>query len=167
MLNTSYYSNLSLVWLKLKPICPFWPNFFFSNSMQASHLTGRAAKRRCLKHFPIESYVKTMSTDGGPLWWRQGSSDTILKVDHPRTIQAMFALNWLNGFSEEDFSTFFPIGSYVKIMSAGESHLGWRSGSGDNSESWPPKDHPCHICLKLAYWFQGRFLKHFSHRVQC
>jgi hypothetical protein len=27
----------------------------------------------------------------------------ILKVDHLRTIHAMFALNWLTGYREEDF----------------------------------------------------------------
>jgi hypothetical protein len=27
----------------------------------------------------------------------------ILKVDHLRTIHAMFALNWLTGFKGEDF----------------------------------------------------------------
>jgi hypothetical protein len=30
--------------------------------------------------------------------WRFGSLDIILKVDHLRTIHAMFALNWLTGF---------------------------------------------------------------------
>ena len=45
--------------------------------------------------FPIGSYVKTMSTEGGHLGWRSGSPDTILKIDHLRTIHAMFALNWL------------------------------------------------------------------------
>jgi hypothetical protein len=34
---------------------------------------------------------------------RSGSPDTILKIDHLRTIYAMFALNWLTGFREEDF----------------------------------------------------------------
>jgi hypothetical protein len=29
--------------------------------------------------------------------------DTILKIDHLRTIHAMFTLNWLTGFREEDF----------------------------------------------------------------
>ena len=53
--------------------------------------------------FPIGSYVKTMSTEGGHLGWRSGSSDTILKIDHLRTIHAMFALNWLTGFRGEDF----------------------------------------------------------------
>jgi hypothetical protein len=41
---------------------------------------------------------KTMSADGGHLGWRSGSLDKILKVDHLRTIHAMFALNWLTGF---------------------------------------------------------------------
>jgi hypothetical protein len=31
------------------------------------------------------------------------SLDTILKIDHLRTIHAMIALNWLTGFREEDF----------------------------------------------------------------
>ena len=55
--------------------------------------------------FPIGSYVKTTVCplkaailDGG-----QESLDTILKIDHLRTIHAMFALNWLTGFREEDF----------------------------------------------------------------
>jgi hypothetical protein len=34
-----------------------------------------------------------MSADGGHLGWRSGSLDIILKVDHLRTIHAMFALN--------------------------------------------------------------------------
>ena len=46
-----------------------------------------------LNNFPIGSYVKTMSADGGHLGWRSGSQDIILKVDHLRTIHAMFALN--------------------------------------------------------------------------
>ena len=32
-------------------------------------------------------------------------------------------LYWLTGFRGEDFKTFFPIGSYVKIMSAEGGHL--------------------------------------------
>jgi hypothetical protein len=35
--------------------------------------------------------------------WRSWSPDTILKVYYPRTIHAMFALNWLTGFRREDF----------------------------------------------------------------
>jgi hypothetical protein len=53
--------------------------------------------------FPIGSYVKTMSVEGGHLERRSGSPDTILKIDHLRTIYAMFALNWLTGFRGEDF----------------------------------------------------------------
>jgi hypothetical protein len=36
-----------------------------------------------------------MSVEGGHLGWRSGSPDTILKIDHLRTIHAMFALNFL------------------------------------------------------------------------
>ena len=60
-------------------------------------------RRRFLNIFPIGSYVKTMSADGGHLGWRFWSLDIILKVDHFKTIHAMFALNWLTGFRGEDF----------------------------------------------------------------
>ena len=82
-------------------------------------------------HTAIGFYDKTMSAHGSHLGWRSWSPDTILKVYYPRTIHAMFALNWLTGFRREDFKTFFPIGSYVKTMSAEGGHLGWRSGSPD------------------------------------
>ena len=72
-------------------------------------------RRRFLNIFPIVSYVKSMSADGGHLGWRSGSLDIILKVDHLRTIHAMFVLNWLT----------------VKNMFADGGHLGWRSGSQD------------------------------------
>ena len=55
-------------------------------------------RRRFLNIFPIGSYVKTMSADGSHLGWKSGSLDIILKVDHLKTIHAMFALNWLTGF---------------------------------------------------------------------
>jgi hypothetical protein len=42
-------------------------------------------------------------TDGGHLGWSFGSLDIILKVDHLRTIHAMFALNWLTGFRGKCF----------------------------------------------------------------
>jgi hypothetical protein len=71
-----------------------------------------------------------MSADGGHLGWRSGSLDIILKVDHLRTIHAMFALNWLTGFRGKNLNI-FPLGSYVKTMSADGGHLGWRSGSQD------------------------------------
>ena len=60
-------------------------------------------RRRFLNIFPIGSYVKTMSADGGHLVWRSGSPDTILKIDHLRTIHVMLALNWLTGLRGEDF----------------------------------------------------------------
>ena len=58
-------------------------------------------RRRFLNIFPIGSYVKTMSADGGHLGCRSGSLDIILKVDRLRTIHAMFALNWLTGSEEK------------------------------------------------------------------
>jgi hypothetical protein len=42
--------------------------------------------------FPIGSYVKTMSADGGHFEPRSGSLKTILEVDHLRTIDDMFAI---------------------------------------------------------------------------
>jgi hypothetical protein len=47
-----------------------------------------------------------MSADGGHFEPRSGSLNTILEVDHLRTIDDMFALNWLTGFIREDFKTF-------------------------------------------------------------
>ena len=112
-------------------------------------------KRRLLNNFPIGSYVKTMSADGGHLGWRFGSLDIILKVDHLMTIHAMFALNWLTGFRGGKKLNIFPIGSYVKTMSADGGHLGWRSGSQDIILK---VDHLRTIHLKLTYWFQRRRL---------
>jgi hypothetical protein len=42
--------------------------------------------------------LKVAILDGG-----QGHRTQILKIDHLRTIHAMFALNWLTGFRGEDF----------------------------------------------------------------
>ena len=42
-------------------------------------------------------------------------------------------------------------------MSADSGHLGWRLGSQDIILKGP-KDHSCHVCFKLAYWFQRRRL---------
>jgi hypothetical protein len=39
-----------------------------------------------------------MSADGGHFGQRSGSLNTILEVDHLRTIDDMFVLNWLTGF---------------------------------------------------------------------
>jgi hypothetical protein len=53
--------------------------------------------------FGMQTFLRGLSAEGGHLGWRSGSLDTILKIDHLRTIHAMFALNWLTGFREEDF----------------------------------------------------------------
>ena len=50
-------------------------------------------RRRLLNNFLIGSYVKTMSADGGHFGPRLGSLNTILEVDHLRTIDDdMFAI---------------------------------------------------------------------------
>jgi hypothetical protein len=49
-------------------------------------------RRRLLKNFPIGSYVKTMSADGSHVGTRSGSLNTILEVDHLKTIDDMFAI---------------------------------------------------------------------------
>ena len=72
-------------------------------------------------------YVKTMSAHGSHLGWRSWSLDTILKVYYPKTIHAMFALNWL--VSEEKTFKQFSHRSYVKTMFADSGHFGPRSGS--------------------------------------
>jgi hypothetical protein len=66
-------------------------------------------RSRFLNNFPIGSYVKNMSADGGHFETRSGSLNTILEVDHLRTIDDMFAIlaYWFN-FRGEDFKTFFP-----------------------------------------------------------
>ena len=56
-------------------------------------LTGFRGEDDLKTFFPIGSYVKTMSAEGGHLGWRSRSLDIILKVDCLRNIHAMFALN--------------------------------------------------------------------------
>ena len=68
-----------------------------------------------------------MSADGGHLGWRAGSSDTILKGDHSRTIQPKFGPDWPSSFREEDFLIFLL---KFSILSHGR-HLGWWAGSSD------------------------------------
>jgi hypothetical protein len=71
--------------------------------------------------------------------------------DHPCHVCFKLAY-W---FQRRRFLNVFPIGYYVR----------WRRPSwfkvrvtGHNFESWPPKDHSCHVCFKLTYWFQRRRL---------
>jgi hypothetical protein len=83
-----------------------------------------------------------MSTEGGHLGWRFGSLDIILKVDHLRTIHAMFALNWLTGFREKKILTFFPYGPTCMLKLAWMV-LKWSifkivSGDPDLHPRWPP-----------------------------
>jgi hypothetical protein len=58
-----------------------------------------------------------MSAEGGHLGWRSGSLDTILKIDHLRTIHAMFALNWLTGIYK-----IFVFGTDWKSNMAARAH---------------------------------------------
>ena len=48
-----------------------------------------------------------MSAEGGHLGWRAGSSDTILKEDHPRTIPTKSGPNSPSSFRGEDFFMIF------------------------------------------------------------
>ena len=68
-----------------------------------SQLAEQFQRRRFLNIFPIGSYVKTMSAEFGSVGWRAGSSDTILKGDHLRTIPIKFGPNRPSSFREEDF----------------------------------------------------------------
>ena len=71
-----------------------------------------------------------MSVDIGSLDWRVGSSDTILKWDHLRTIPSTLVPIG-HVVSEKKIFKIFPIGSYVKTMSVDVGGLGWRMGSSD------------------------------------
>ena len=46
-------------------------------------------------------------SNSGPLEWRAGLSDTILKGTHPGTIPARFGLIWFSGFRGEDLNVIF------------------------------------------------------------
>jgi hypothetical protein len=48
----------------------------------------------------------------------------------------------------------------VRRPSVSFSHLNLLPGY--KFESWPPKDHSCHVCYKLTYWFKRRLLNIFS-----
>jgi hypothetical protein len=61
-----------------------------------------------------------MSTDGGHLGWSFGSLDIILKVDHLRTIHAMFALNWLTEKNVLKSSPLKPVSQYSKHVIGGQ-----------------------------------------------
>jgi hypothetical protein len=65
-------------------------DFVFGADRKSNKLAYWFQSRRFLNIFPIGSYVKTMSADGGHLGWRFGSLDII------------------TGFRGEDLKTFFP-----------------------------------------------------------
>ena len=50
------------------------------------------SEEKTFKQFSHRSYVKTMSADGGHFGLRSGSLNTILAVDHLRTIDDMVAI---------------------------------------------------------------------------
>jgi hypothetical protein len=47
-----------------------------------------------------------MSAEGGHLGWRSESLDTILKIDHIRTIHAMFASFNIGPYGKKGFKIF-------------------------------------------------------------
>ena len=71
-------------------------------SRNALFLNIEAVSEEILNIFPIGS----MFANGGHLGWRVGSSDTILKVDHLRTIPSKFGPNWSSSFRGKDFLIF-------------------------------------------------------------
>ena len=89
-----------------------------------------------------------MSADIGRFDWQVGSSDTIPKGDHLRTIPTKFGPNWRTSFRGENFLNIFPIGSYVQTMSADIGRFSWRVGSsdtilkGDHLRTIPPRFGP-------------------------
>jgi hypothetical protein len=121
-------------------------------------------RRRFLNIFPIGSCVKTMSADGGHLGWRSGSLDIILKLDHLRTIHAMFALFdliWLIDvcfkltywFQRRRLLNIFSIGSYVKTKSSHGGHLEFPISKWFTSLV---QDHPMIIPAKSQFnWLSG------------
>ena len=108
-----------------------------------------------------------MSADGGHFEPRSGSLNTILEVDHLRTIDDMLAIlaYW---FQRRRFLNILPIGSNVKTMSADGGHLGSRF---ESLNIILKVDHSRTIHAMFALnWltgFRGIFFKHFSHRVLC
>ena len=78
-----------------------------------------------------------------------------MKVYYPRTIHAMFAVNWLTGSRGEDLNN-FSIGSYVKSMSTNGGHFGLRSGSLNTILEVDHLRTIDDMFAILVYWFQRR-----------
>ena len=103
------------------------------------------------------------------LWWPclLTDRDEMSTINRGLSIDASYqvSVHLPKWFQSRRFLNIFPIGSFVKTMSADGGHLGWRFGSLDIILK---VDHLCHVCFKLAYWFQRtNCFKHFSHRVLC
>jgi hypothetical protein len=93
-----------------------------------------------------------MSADGGHFEQRSGSLNTILEVDHLRTIDDMFAIlaYW---FQRRRLLNIFSIGSYVKIKSSHGGHLEFPIGKRFTRLA---QDHPMIIPAKSQFnWFGG------------
>ena len=93
-----------------------------------------------------------MSAEGGHLGWRSGSHDIILKVDHLRTIDDMFAIlgYW---FQRRRLLNIFSIGFYVKTKSSHGGHLEFPI---DKRFTSLVQDHPMIIPAKSQFnWFSG------------
>ena len=109
MPNTSklLFKSHTAIGFYVKTVCSWQPSWMevvvtrhnFESILSKDHpchvcfkLADWFQKRRLLNNFPIGSYVKTMSADGGHFEPRSGSLNTILEVDHLRTIDDMFAI---------------------------------------------------------------------------
>jgi hypothetical protein len=125
-----------------------------------------------------------LSAEGGHLGWRSGSPDTILKIDHLRTYPDPWWPPWLDLVLtwtlwkkmfkslllwnqlvnlKQTWHEWSLGGQLSKIYPVTQTSIqdGWPSWmevrfTGHKFENWPPKDHSCHVCFKLAYWFQRK-----------
>jgi hypothetical protein len=71
-----------------------------------------------------------------------------MKVYYPRTIHAMFALNWPTSFQRR--------GSYVKTMSVDDGYFGSRSGSLNTILEVDHLRTIDDMFAILAFWFRGK-----------
>ena len=95
-----------------------------------SQLARQFQRKRFLNIFPIGSHVKTMSGDSVVLVGGWGRVIQSWKT----TTQGQFhqSLSQLaKQFQRRRFLNIFPLGSYVKTMSADVVGVGWRTGSSD------------------------------------
>ena len=114
------------------------------------------------KSHTLGFYVKTMSAHGSHLGRGSWSPDIFLKVYYPRTIHAMFAFKLADWFQRRRLLNNFPIGSYVKIMSADDGHFGPRSGSLNTILEVDHLRTIDDMFAILPFWFRGKnFLTHF------